>query len=97
MASKSTSESPLYRRRRIRAKHMTPRHDEDEYALEDALAYEHGFFRDEDEENAVGYVSRASARVRELTREREGRVVVAALASGFAIGAADRRRDRQLA
>jgi hypothetical protein len=59
--------------------------DEDE-ALEDALTYEHGFYRDEEEENERGYMERATSRVRAMTRDREGRVVVAALAGGFAVG-----------
>jgi hypothetical protein len=62
-------------------------HDEVEVAGEDALAYEHGFMGD-DEEDHSGYLERASDCVRQFTRQREGRVVVAALASGFAIGAA---------
>jgi hypothetical protein len=86
MASKSTSGRRATASKNT-AQHVSPRRDEDDDALEDALAYEHGFFRDEDEESEPGYLSRASARVRELTHQREGRIVVAALASGFAIGA----------
>lgn len=58
---------------------------EDE-TMEDSLAYEHGFLPDEDEEEEHGYLQQASERVRSLTHQREGRVVVAAIASGFAIG-----------
>jgi hypothetical protein len=85
MASKSTTN-----RRTAASKNSTnPKpspYDEDEDALEDALAYEHGFADDDDEEEEAGYVARANACVHEFTRRREGRVVVAALASGFAIG-----------
>jgi lipid-binding SYLF domain-containing protein len=63
-------------------------HEESDEALEDALAYEHGFTDDDDEEDEASYFARAQTSVRELTRQREGRVVVAALATGFAIGAA---------
>lgn len=35
----------------------------------------------------VGYMTQATESVREMTRGREGRVVIAALAGGFAIGA----------
>lgn len=83
MASKSASN------RRSPAPKNTPsksaRQFEDEEALEDSLAYEHGF-DDDDEESEAGLMARASAGIRELTHEREGRVVVAALAGGFAIG-----------
>ncbi|MGE3243892.1 MAG: hypothetical protein AB7G28_14765 [Pirellulales bacterium] len=63
-------------------------YDPDDDALEDSLAYEHGFLPDEDEEESPGYLQQASDRVRGLTHQREGRVVIAALAGGFAIGAA---------
>ena len=88
MASKSASNRRSTASKNS-ARPMTPHNDEDEYALEDSHAYEHGFIPDDDddEENETGYVSRASARVREFTHHREGRIVVAALASGFAIGA----------
>jgi hypothetical protein len=87
MASKSASNRRSTASKNS-ARPMTPRndtsgYDTDEYALED----EHGFVDDEEEHSEAGYLSRASARVRELTHHREGRVVVAALASGFAIGA----------
>lgn len=50
---------------------------------EDAMAYE----QHEYEEDEPGYMTQATESVREMTRGREGRVVVAALAGGFAIGA----------
>ena len=86
MASKSVSNrrSPASKNS---SKPATPSHPEDEYALEDSLAYEHGF-ADEDDEEEGGYVAQTTKRVRSMTRGREGRIVVAALASGFAIGAA---------
>jgi hypothetical protein len=68
--------------------HDTSSIDEaDDYAIEDSLAYEHGF-SDDDEEEEAGYLEQAAEQARSMTRGREGRVVVAALASGFAIGAA---------
>jgi lipid-binding SYLF domain-containing protein len=84
MAAKSTSN-----RRSSANKNTaksTPSQSEDEYAIEDSLAYEHGF-TDEDDEDS-GYVAQATEQVRSMTRGREGKIVVAALASGFAIGAA---------
>jgi hypothetical protein len=92
MAAKSASN-----RRTTASKNSTtrvaPRHDEDDDALEDALAYEHGFSAnddddDDDDEEGTGYVTRATEKVRHMTRGREGRVVVGALVGGFAIGAA---------
>ena len=42
----------------------------------------------EEDESEAGYLERATSGIREITHKREGRVVVAALATGFAIGAA---------
>jgi hypothetical protein len=50
---------------------------------EDAMAYEP---HEDDDES--GYITQATDRVREMTLGREGRVVVAALVGGFAIGTA---------
>jgi hypothetical protein len=86
MASKSASNrrSPANKNT---ANTATPRRNEDDYALEDSLAYEHGF-ADENNEEEGGYIAQTTECVRSMTRGREGRIVVAALASGFAIGAA---------
>lgn len=84
MASKSASN-----RRSPAAKKSQPvatQYDPDDEAAEDSLAYEHEFLPDQDEEEETGYLAQASHRVRELAHQREGRVVVAAIASGFAIG-----------
>jgi hypothetical protein len=67
---------------------VATQYDPDDDAAEDSLAYEHEFLPDEDEEGEAGYLAQASQHVRALTHQREGRVVVAALATGFAIGAA---------
>jgi hypothetical protein len=85
MASKSTTNRGAAASNNS-TKPKSPPYDEDENLAEDALAYEHGFADDDDEEEEAGYVERANACVREYARQREGRVVVAALASGFAIG-----------
>jgi hypothetical protein len=86
MASKSASN-----RRTSASKNSTkraiPQSNEVDEALEDSLAYEHGF-ADDDEEEGAGYVTRATEQVRHMTEGREGRVVVGALVGGFAIGAA---------
>jgi hypothetical protein len=37
-------------------------------------------------EQASGYLSRGASQVREMTRDREGTAVVAALAAGFGVG-----------
>jgi hypothetical protein len=90
MASKSTTNrrtaSSSHDSSNNSTKPKSPQYDEEEDLAEDALAYEHGFADDDDEEEEAGYVERANACVREYTRQREGRVVVTALASGFAIG-----------
>ena len=66
-----------------------PLREQYEPPLEDALAYEHSSNPDEDyADDEGGYLAHATSRVRELTHQREGRVVIAALATGFAIGAA---------
>jgi lipid-binding SYLF domain-containing protein len=65
--------------------------DQYDHPLEDAMAYEQSNSADEDydeDESEAGYLERATSGIRELTNKREGRVVVAALATGFAIGAA---------
>jgi hypothetical protein len=87
MASKSASNRRSPANKNL-ATTAPSRHPEDEYALEDSLAYEHGFADDDDEEEGGGYVAQTTERVRSMARGREGRIVVAALASGFAIGAA---------
>jgi hypothetical protein len=89
MASKTNSKRPANAPKNPPAANYDP----DDEAAEDALAYEHGFLPDEDEEESPGsespgYLEQASERVRQLTHQREGRVVIAALAGGFAIGAA---------
>jgi hypothetical protein len=83
MASKSASNrrSPGNKR----SNKPTSVYDQEAGAPEDALAYEHGYY-DEGEETEGNYVAQASERVRGMTRGREGRIVVAALASGFAVG-----------
>lgn len=89
MASKSTSNrrSPATKNASQRKSNSTSAIEQtDEYAVEDSLAYQHGFT--DAEEDEAGYLSQAAERARDLTRGREGRIVVAALASGFAIGAA---------
>lgn len=91
MASKSTTNrrtsSSSHDSSNNSTKPKSPPYDEEEDLAEDALAYEHGFVGDDDdEEEETGYVERANACVREYTRQREGRVVMGALASGFAIG-----------
>jgi hypothetical protein len=64
--------------------------DQYDHPLEDAMAYEHSNSDDdyEEDESEAGYLERATSGIREITHKREGRVVVAALATGFAIGAA---------
>jgi hypothetical protein len=84
MASKSASNRrPAATKKSSPAK--TARQFEDEDTLDDSLAYEHGSY-DEEDDSRAGLISRTSAGIRELTREREGQVVVAALATGFAVG-----------
>jgi hypothetical protein len=85
MASKSTAT-----RRANRPKKVSPAvEDNVDEAMEDSLAYQRGFLPDEEEAGApAGYLQQASNRIRELTYDREGRVVVGALAAGFVIGAA---------
>lgn len=60
----------------------------DDQSMEESQAYQHGFLPEEGDDESTGYLQQASERVRELTYEREGRVVVGALAAGFVIGAA---------
>lgn len=89
MASKSASNrrSPATKNESKRKSNTTSALEQnDEYAIEDSLAYEHVFADSEDAE--AGYLSQATHRVRDMTQGREGRIVVAALASGFAIGTA---------
>jgi hypothetical protein len=82
MASKSASNRRATAPKKSLA--AATQYAEDE-TMEDSLAYEHDFLPDEDEEEH-GYLQQASERVRNLAYQREGRVVVAAIASGFAIG-----------
>jgi hypothetical protein len=87
------AKSPTNRRSTTPKKSAAANSLEDQYdhPLEDAMAYEQSNSADEDydeEESEAGYLERATSGIRELTRKREGRVVVAALATGFAIGAA---------
>jgi len=84
MASKTNSKRPANAPKNPPAANYDP----DDEAAEDSLAYEHGFLPDENEEESPGYLEQASERMRQLTHQREGRVVIAALAGGFAIGAA---------
>jgi hypothetical protein len=84
MASKSASNSRSAGSKNS-AKSSATRYDADVTAPEDALAFEQNYY-DDGEEDDAGYMTEASDRVREMTRGREGRIVVAALASGFAIG-----------
>lgn len=90
MASKSPSNrrTPAGKNSKSAAHNSASIDAADEYAVEDSLAYEHGFADDEDEEEEASYLEQAAQQARAMTRGREGRVVVAALASGFAIGAA---------
>lgn len=82
------AKSPTNRRstNQKKSQPVDPLQDEYDHPLEDALAYEHAAHADDEDD--AGYLERATSGIRELTRQREGRVVVAALATGFAIGAA---------
>lgn len=78
MASKSVN-----RRSPKTSKPAAPTYQDEADLPEDAMAYEPHEYADDE----AGYITQATEGVREMTRGREGRVVVAALAGGFAIGA----------
>ena len=80
MASKSANR----RSPKTSPKPPAPTYQDEADLPEDAMAYEpHEYEADEE----AGYMTQATESVRQMTRGREGRVVVAALAGGFAIGA----------
>lgn len=86
MATKSTNRRSTNQKK---SSATDPLREQYEHPVEDALAYEHSSSADEDyADNEGGYLAHAASCVRELTQQREGRVVIAALATGFAIGAA---------
>jgi hypothetical protein len=84
MASKSAS-NRRSNGSKSSAKSSAPLYEADAAAPEDALAYEQNYY-DEGNEDDADYMTEAAEHVREMSRGREGRIVVAALAGGFAIG-----------
>lgn len=84
------AKSPTNRRstNQKKSQPVDPLREQYDHPLEDALGYEQAAHADEEDDEEAGYLERATSGIRELTHKREGRVVVAALATGFAIGAA---------
>jgi hypothetical protein len=78
------SPKPANRRPKTTTKAAAPIYQHEADLPEDAMAYEP---HDDEGDEESGYMTQATDRVREMTHGREGRIVVAALASGFAIGA----------
>ncbi len=90
MASKSTAKRrarAAETKSKFKSKKATPHDDDYEQTLEDSLAYGHDYLTEDDNDLDTGHLARSSKRMRTLALQREVRVVVAALASGFALGA----------